>query len=383
MGILDRLIFREVAFATLAAIGVFVFVMLTGTALRDVVGLVAAGNVSALITLKLLLLLLPYVGAYALPLGVLTGVLIAYGRLSGNQEITAMQAAGLGLRRLAAPALLVALAGSAVVWGVNYWYGPLARTAYKQQLALVVRDNPVTFLQPRTFIKDFDGVVLYIGDRAGNELRDFWIWQLDDAGRAEILIRAREGRFAYDRAEEVLTLTLLNGTGERRPADDPEALGDPDMPTLFFEELPIRLPLSRILERAEVPTKLDYRTLPQLWADWQQAEAAQADPDPDVAAEALQRKVAVQMQIQRNASMGMGVLSLTLLGIPLAIRVGRRETYANVALALGIGLVFMLMIVVGETLADRPAWRPDLLVWLPNLLCQGAALGLFLRAERR
>ena len=82
LNLLHRHVLREVLVSTGLALGLFVFVLLLGNALRDIAELVAAGKLSAIVFLKLMGLLIPYVTAYALPLGVLTGTLMAIGRLS-------------------------------------------------------------------------------------------------------------------------------------------------------------------------------------------------------------------------------------------------------------------------------------------------------------
>ena len=89
--LLHRHILKEILISTGLAMGLFVFVLLMGNALRDIAELVAAGKLGPLVFLKLIGLLIPYVAAYALPLGMLTGTLMALGRLSSQQEITAMK----------------------------------------------------------------------------------------------------------------------------------------------------------------------------------------------------------------------------------------------------------------------------------------------------
>ena len=74
-------------------------------------------------------------------------------------------------------------------------------------------------------------------------------------------------------------------------------------------------------------------------------------------------------------------LTLAFLAVPLAVRVGRSETFVNAALALAIALSYYLLSSMASYVKD-PALRPDLLVWLPNLTV--LVLGWFLlrRASR-
>ena len=70
------------------------------------------------------------------------------------------------------------------------------------------------------------------------------------------------------------------------------------------------------------------------------------------------------------------------LAIPLAIRVGRRETMLNAGFALCLALVYYFFLtIVPEWLANVPQARPDLLVWVPNVLFQGIGLAMFRSLE--
>ena len=106
MNLLDRYIFKSVLGSCLAAVALFAFVLMLGNAIRDLLGYVLAGQLPLLTFGELLLLLLPFVASYALPMGILTGVLLTLGRLSADSEVTAMRAAGISLTRLARPVLI-------------------------------------------------------------------------------------------------------------------------------------------------------------------------------------------------------------------------------------------------------------------------------------
>ena len=238
LNLLHRHVLREVLVATGLAMGLFVFVLLLGNAMRDIAELVAAGKLDAIVFLKLMGLLIPYVAAYALPLGVLTGTLMALGRLSSQQEITAMKASGLSLYQIASPVFLISFIGMVAGVVVNLHYAPQSRLAYKQLMATAVSENPIGFIEERRFIHEFPGYVIYMGDRDGSLMKE-----LDESHRVKLFLRAEEGEISFDKAESALVLTLRNGTAEQRDDEDPEALGEDPMRSLFFGELPIALPI--------------------------------------------------------------------------------------------------------------------------------------------
>src|SRR4051812_42825499 len=126
MNLLQRHIFKSVFFTCVVAAGVFSFVLIVGNAFRDLLGYLVAGQLTPGTFVKLTALLVPYVGVHALPIGMLTGVLLVLGRMSAQQEVTAMRAAGLHLGYLAKPILLIAVLGVVVSMGLNFYYMPQA-----------------------------------------------------------------------------------------------------------------------------------------------------------------------------------------------------------------------------------------------------------------
>ena len=379
LNLLHRHVLREVLVSTALAMGLFVFVLLLGNAMRDIAELVAAGKLDAIVFLKLLGLLIPYVAAYALPLGVLTGTLMALGRLSAQQEITAMKASGLSLYQIASPVFLISFIGMVAGVVVNLHYAPQSRLAYKQLMATAVSENPIGFIEERRFIHEFPGYVIYMGGRDGSLMKDFWIWELDDAQRVKLFLRAEEGEISFDEDNSALVLTLRDGTAEQRDEEDPEALGEDPVRSLFFGELPIELPMGEIFgEKAQRRIRTKELTFAQLMAkrDLQLAEEAESGEGMS------KSRMKMQMHVQKSFAMAFSVFSLAIFGVPLAIHVGRKESYANLGIALVIAMSYYFLIIAVSWLEGVPALRPDLLVWLPNIIFQATGFYLIQRANK-
>jgi lipopolysaccharide export system permease protein len=377
--LLHRYILKEILISTGLAMGLFVFVLLMGNAIRDIAELVAAGKLGPLVFLQLIGLLIPYVAAYALPLGMLTGTLMALGRLSSQQEITAMKAAGVSLYQVAAPVFLIAFFGMVAGVLVNLHFAPQSRVAYKQLMATAVTQNPVGFIEEKRFIHDFPGYVIYMGDRDGALMKDFWIWELDDQNRVKLFLRAAEGEVDFDKEANELVLTLRNGTAEQRDEANPEALGAVPDKSLYFGELPIALPLEQIFgERRGARIRTKYMNFAQLMERRGQVLAQEAQEGGGLSEERLE----LQMHLQKNFAMAFSVFSLAIFGVPLAIRLKRGESYANLGIALVIAMSYYFLMIMVSWLEGQPALRPDLLIWLPNIIFQSVGFWMLYRAGR-
>jgi len=377
--ILQRMIFWEVSGATLAAVSIFVFALLLGNALRDVIGLLAEGTLPLTFFLRMIGLLIPYVMAYALPLGCLTGILIALGRLSSNREIIAMKASGMSLWRISVPILSFAVMGALLSAWFNAYYGPQSRTEYRDNLANLVRHNPLAFLEPQTFIRDFPGLILYAENERDGLLEGLWIWQLDENRRSNALLGSNEASVSLDPEGDTLVLSLREGSLETRSRTPGGSAATASMPTLQFDTWTLRLDLEEVLGRIGARRKLSMFSLPELLEMRRERMSREAAGDTEAFAE----RIAIQTQMQQHFAMAYSVIAMAFLAIPLGIRLSRAETLSNVVLALAIALSYYFFVIAFGWFERIPHWRPDLLVWIPNLVLQAIGLTFFIRAARR
>lgn len=346
--------------------------------MRNPLGLLAGGQLSWKIFAELIGLLIPKVIPYALPLGLLTSVLLVLGKLSSQNEIVAMKASGMGLMRISSSIFFLAVIGCLGSLAINLYYGPNSSARYRQKLKNSIQKDPLNFIRPKVFIDDFPGYIMYADDRSGNDLANFWIWELDDKQRAVVFMKAQRGEFRHDPQHNAIKLSLINGSAEKRNSSDPENFqGDPP-PTLIFEELSLTLSLDRIMAAAQVSKKMSNMNIFEL-LDARKAVINDVKLKPE---DAFQKQVAFQTQIQKNLASCFSILALTTLGIPLGIKISRRETYANLAVALGLALSYYLFVIMITWLEQKPHLRPDLLVWVPNLIFEGIGITLFVKACR-
>ena len=379
ISLLHRHIFREVVTATALAMSLFVFVLLVGNALKDVAELVVAGKLDFLVFIKVLSLFIPYVASFALPLGILTGTLVALGRLSSQREIIAMKSAGMSLYQIAAPVFLIAFVGMIAAVLVNQHYAPNSRLERKALLTEALTNNPIGFIDERRFIHEFPGYVIYMGARDGATLKDFWIWELDEAKQVKMFLRAREGEMNYNDVDKELILTLKHGTAEQRDPKNPESFSDNASDSLFFGEFPIALPLEQLFggERMQ-RARIKEMTFAQLMVKRSAELTREKRKDESISKERLE----IQVHIQKNFSLAFSVFSLAVFGVPLAIQAGRKETYANLGIALIIAMSYYFLTIMFSWIEGSPSLRPDLLIWLPNLFFQVAGFWMIHRSSR-
>lgn len=334
---------------------VFTFVLLLGNALRRVLPLLVNGQAGLGLVLEAVGLLIPYVLVYALPMAMLTATLLVFGRFSADQELTAARASGVSLVSLVTPILLLSVVLCGVSAYTNIHLAPRCRVAYKELLFNVGVQLSSALLPEQRFVKDFKGYIFYVGRNREQVLHDVIVYKLNAEDRVELKIRAPRGRIEANIAEQKITLELF-GANAAAYVDGkwlPGFSGD------WVQELDFKPE-----ERKGRKVKIDDMTFPELEAERRVREEQGVDATP----------LLVRMHTQ--VAFSLACFGFTLIGIPLGIRVHRRETNIGVAVALVLVLLYYGFILLGESLATQPEFAPYLIVWVPNLLFQvvGAVL---------
>jgi lipopolysaccharide export system permease protein len=378
--ILDRHVLVETAITSIVATGAFVFVLVGGNILKKVVGAVASGQVSTWQGVELVGLLFPGVIPYALPMGVLTGFLIAFGRMSSQNEITAMKAGGIKLLRIARPALILAASFALLAAWLNLEIAPRANTEYKRLLVGSAQENPASIITPGELNRQFKGLVIRAGSRDDDVLKDFWLWRVDNNGKLVQSIQAKEARLErIDKPDGSIFLRVrLKEARMESRVDEKLSFAKPSSFAAATDSV-MEFPADAIFKDREiVERKLRWLTTSELLDAMDKGWQVTPQSTPD---EIAQGRMEARKQLMAHLASAFSIFTLALLAIPLAMRVGRSETFINAAIALGICLSYYVLSSVAMWVKS-PALRPDLLVWVPNLIVLFFAIRLIKRSEQ-
>ena len=380
MRILDRHVLTETAVASGVASGAFIFVLAAGNILSQVANAIATGRVTAFEGLELVGLLLPGLIPYVLPMGMLTGVLMTFGRMGAQHELTAMKAGGLSLLRIAAPALWLAAALALCAAWINLEVATRSNDEYRRVLMGSVKENPASLITPGEINRQFKGLIIQARERNGPVLRDLWIWRLDAEGRLFETIHTAEGRLTkVDKPDGSAVLRLVAISAQvdtRRPGDD--GFKFPSV-TKEAGQAPLEFPVSGVFKDGSgYEKKLRWHTTSELLELMDKGWQVPPNATP---AQLAESQMMPRTQLMAHFASAFSIFSLALLAVPLAVRVGRSETFVNAAIALTVALSYYVLSSAAGWVKN-PVFRPDLLVWLPNIIVVTLAVALLRRASK-
>ena len=320
---------------------------------------------------------------WTIPLALLVASVLVFSRLSADSEIAAMRACGVNLLTVMRAPLLFALFCTMMGLFVNNEIVPRGHQIRRDLARRISVGAGLELLEPGRVIDDFPKVKIYFEEKEGNWLRDLIV--LD---------------FSNPRIDRMITASKALVTSEGRDV----VLAPHGMPVDPLDETnPGMARATRFQYR--VKDALKDRTYKRREKDFRffeilsEIRLAKADVrDPQAAAERRAREgrakgaVAKELKLvkkslksqlsnlrtefQKRLVFAFASICFVLVGVPLGIRAQRRESSIGIAIALVTALGYYLVVILMTSLEKNYAVRPDLLIWLPVVLC--AALASYL-----
>ena len=367
---------------------VFTFVLMLGNVIKEILTLLINRQATLGLACHGILLLLPYVLAFSLPIGMLTATLLVFGRFSADQELTAARASGISLVSLLAPVLLLGVAVSGLCAWLNFDLAPASRVAYKELLAGAGRNRPGRFLLDNQSVPfgKYQVFVEHVHDD-GTNLDGVIVDEYDTGGSVIRWAKAPKGVLIIDNVARKITLILTNMTSFARDQNGwmPMLSGDWPLEPRDFPKADEALPIA-----------ISDMTFRQLRAELARQERGRAGILPRGAsrdellearkkmeAAAAETIMPVLVYLNQQVAFSFACFAFTLIGIPLGIRAHRRETSVGVATALLLVLVYYSFMVLGQAWAAHPERYPCLIIWLPNFIFQAVGAVLLWRTNQR
>jgi lipopolysaccharide export system permease protein len=339
----------------------FTFILLTGRIVQLMEFFVNKGVPLGYI-LRLLYLLLPSFMVLTIPMATLLSVLLAFNRLSSDNEITALKASGVSLYQMIPPVLVFAVATYAATTFLSLYSVPRANEGSRALIYEVASTKANAGIREKMFNDDFEGLVLYVEEIKPRTLAWEKVFISDSRNPAEVLtIIAREGEVLSDPGTLAITLRLKRGAIHKL-GKEPDAYQKID-----FSTYDLRLHLKTGLKEKGTEEKHP--------ADMTLAELSRA-------IQALQAKGSAAkiqwVKVHEKFSIPFACLVFGLIGIPLGLqsRVARGGKFQGFAWAIGVLLVYYLLTNAGTSLAERGVVLLEVGMWSANAIF--LTLGVYL-----
>ena len=362
---------------------VFTFVLLLGDVLKEILGLLVNRQASLGVVAKSIGLLIPFIWVFALPMAMLTSTLLVFGRFSADQELTAARASGISLVSLSAPILVLSLILCGLSALVNLEWGPRSRMAYKEILFKFTAEVAISRLLPEgRHIRDIPGYVIFIGKNRDGQLENVMIYKLASGTNDVATIHAARGKLEENSTNQTYVMHLYNANGIRFNGDRAAPISGEYLTESFPVGERKRSDAIPISDMTFGQLRVELRDLENKLTRTNSGGSQTVSSNAQLERELRRVTSPVRVQMHRRLAYSFACFGFTLLGIPLGIRVQRRETNIGFAIALLLVLVYYGVTMLGISLDQHPEWFPHLILWLPNLICQSLGAWLLWRANR-
>ncbi|MEH0094013.1 LPS export ABC transporter permease LptF [Vibrio metschnikovii] len=342
--IIVRYLIRETLKSQFAIFFVLFLVFLSQKFIR-VLADASDGEIPARMILSIVALNMPAMGLLMLPLSLYIGILLTFGRLYAESEITVMNATGIGNKFLIRAALYLAIITSSAAAFNAFWLSPWSQDKEAQLIEQLAAESSVDLLQKGQFQRSPDGSsVVFIDNIENRKLQNVFVAQL--APR-----------------QSILPSVMFSDSGEVKELSDGRQM----------------ITMHNGVRYEGVPTRLDYmitrfdqyegligqRSVKAKGRDWQETPTLALIRNPDPRAQA---------ELQWRISLVLCIPLLTMLVVPLSAVNPRQGRFAKMGPAILVYLTYFLTISAMKSALEDGTIPIEIGMWPINAALLFAAI---------
>jgi lipopolysaccharide export system permease protein len=361
--IINLYIIREIATLFLLGISVFTVILLMGRLIKLTDLVIARGVPLADVTL-MIVYLMPSFLVYTIPMAFLLSVLLAFGRLSADNEITVMKAGGISLMQLMPPVLLCGLCAAVLTLAASTFGVPWGNNAFKRLTFNVLKQNISATIREKVFWDDIPGIVMYAEhyDERQRALKGVLIHDGREKSRS-MTIFAADGVIGGGSGQQDIRMVLNNGSIHVPGKDDEYRL-------VNFGEYVMTISGAA-------------------------ATSGLVKSETDMSIGQLRRRIAhsetnkftrfkMQSELHSRFAFPLASLVFAIVAVPLGMQNRRSGKSGGFSTSIGVLLTYYVVLSFLRTLAEKGTIPPMLALWIPNLLflCLGWFLLRMVSQER-
>ena len=365
--LLDEYVMRSYAANFIMSLGAFVLLYVIFT-FFELMGDIIRNQTPFVIVGQYLFNLVPYIVSAVTPLCSLLAVLITFGALNRNSELTAMKATGISLYRVLAPVLVLAAILASALFAFDEYYLPGANRR-QQQLRAEIKDKPA-----QTFILAGRKWISGQTDQAGAPERIFYYQAFDQVRDVFANLTVFEfdpKTFTLQRrifAESVRWDPTVNNwvfdKGWQRTFAGETIVPNGYQPFTVATFPEIREQPAYFVKEDKPSDEMSYGELNNYIADLRQSGFD---------------TIKLSVQLENKLAVPAITLVMAILAVPFAVSMGKRGGLVGIAAAIGVAIAYWIVAGVFSSMGNINTLPPMLAAWSPDLLFGIAGTYLLLR----
>jgi len=362
--VIHRYIFRELISPFIISLAFLVFVFLMNE-LINVTDLVVNYRVGFSTILLVLAYSIPTFMQYVIPMATMIGVLLAFLKMSSDNEIVALKAGGMSIYAMLPPVFIFCLLGCLVTGALTIYGEPWGMLSYKAITRTLDTGSITAFLKERTFNSSFSDRVLYFSkvNPQKNTLEGIFIEDAGTSGQA-ITITAPRGRLMAGPGSHVYHLELEQGQINRIN------IKTETVSATNFETYHARLDLNEAMESSGGQKKMTEMYIGEL------REYVRTREEKD------EKYYLALIALHQKFSFPFACFAMGILAVPLGVQ----SKSARRSFGIGLGFFFILgyylILSAGEVYGRTGYCPPAIGMWAPNIVLGGIGGFLLVKCAR-
>jgi lipopolysaccharide export system permease protein len=363
--IISRYIFREIAIPFIIILFVLTFVLMMGKILQ-IMDLMVNKGIRVLDIGHLVLLIMPNFMLFTIPIALLVSILIAMGRFSADNEITALKSSGVSLIQIYVPVAVASVLAFVCAIVIGNFIVPKSNFATKKLLFELASQNASIGIKEKVFNADFKDLLLYADTipADGEYMKGVIISDNRIIGEQNTIL-AEKAFLVADPKLMIVKLRMENGSIHTVT---------PDLKNyrkVDFKIYDINLDLSTTLSTLTDEQKSS--------TDMTMKELLERMKKPGLT-DAAVRELAIE--VHKKFSIPLSCIFFGLLALPLGITSHRAVKSRGFAVGIIIVSSYYLLRIGGEALVETGRLSPVIGVWTPNFIFALLGVYLFYMANR-
>jgi lipopolysaccharide export LptBFGC system permease protein LptF len=365
--------------------GVLVFsILLILDYVFTLVDLFFSKGVSFFLVLKLFAFALPNILKLAIPMAVLFGILVAYGKLSENNEITAMKSSGINYKTLSLPTIILVCTISLLLLFFNHFLAPAMNSNLRNLYQEILTKRPLIKFTEKT-ITELGEYRLYANkvNRKNNILYEVSIYKFenkddyycgydDKKNDKKNLFLQNNSKTWRIAASSAKVKSYPNGTqffiydGYWQKAN-PSDINN--MTHLTFKSYCFFIPLAEIIK--ERTLSVSEMSSPEIFK---------------IIKNCKEQGISFALgetEFWIRWVYALAPIAFVLIALPLGIMAGKDGKAIGFGISLSIILVYYSLLILALNLSEKEYVPANLIIWLPNVIVTAAGICLFIKMVKK